>query len=104
MYRALADPAGGWRSLLKEGADPADEAVPTAPSTKQSRTGVTIMSEASQQIVKVMCPNLGCQRILAVPVRARGEVVRCQGCNSNIRIPRVAASVPKAGPGPSQAA
>ena len=62
------------------------------------------MPEASQQIVKVMCPNLGCQRILAVPVRARGEVVRCQSCSSNIRIPKGTANGHQADSGPSQAA
>ena len=46
------------------------------------------MPDSSQQFVKVMCPNLGCQRILAVPTHARGEVVRCGGCNTNIRIPK----------------
>jgi hypothetical protein len=38
-----------------------------------------------------MCPNLGCQRVLAVPSAARGKVVRCRGCGSNIRIPAVRA-------------
>ncbi|MAJ46018.1 MAG: hypothetical protein CBC35_01810 [Planctomycetes bacterium TMED75] len=46
------------------------------------------MSEPAQQVVKVMCPNLSCQRILAVPAHARGEIVRCGGCNTNIRIPQ----------------
>jgi hypothetical protein len=34
-----------------------------------------------------MCPNLSCQRILAVPVSARGKVVRCRVCGMNVRIP-----------------
>ena len=65
------------------------------------------MPETSQQIVKVMCPNLRCQRILAVPVRVRGEIVRCRGCNTNIRIPRASAarsSGSQTGSGPSRAA
>ena len=65
------------------------------------------MSEMNQQIVKVMCPNLGCQRILAVPVRVRGEIVRCGGCNTNIRIPRASDAGPsgsQSASGPSQAA
>ena len=62
------------------------------------------MSETSQQIVKVMCPNLGCQRILAVPARVRGEVVRCRGCNTNIRIPQASSTGAQRGSGPSQAA
>ncbi|MCX5651442.1 MAG: hypothetical protein NTU45_08665 [Planctomycetota bacterium] len=42
---------------------------------------------ANEDVVRIMCPNLGCQRVLAVPSAARGKVVRCRGCGSNIRIP-----------------
>ncbi len=34
-----------------------------------------------------MCPNLSCQRVLAVPEGARGKVVRCRVCGMNIKIP-----------------
>lgn len=44
---------------------------------------------ANDDVVRIMCPNLGCQRVLAVPSAARGKVVRCRGCGSNIRIPAV---------------
>ena len=40
-----------------------------------------------EEVIRIMCPNLGCQRILAVPPRARGQVVRCRGCSTNIRVP-----------------
>jgi hypothetical protein len=46
---------------------------------------------ANEDVVRIMCPNLGCQRVLAVPGAARGKVVRCRGCGSNIRIPAVRA-------------
>ena len=39
------------------------------------------------QVIRIMCPNLGCQRILAVPEHARGKLVRCRSCTTNIRIP-----------------
>jgi len=39
------------------------------------------------EVIRIMCPNLGCQRVLAVPSSARGKLVRCRGCGSNIRIP-----------------
>jgi hypothetical protein len=42
--------------------------------------------------LRVMCPNLTCRKILAVPSAARGKTVRCRGCATNIRIP--AADVP----------
>jgi hypothetical protein len=51
------------------------------------------------EVIRIMCPNLGCQRVLAVPSSARGKLVRCRGCGSNIRIPenRVG-EAPKAAP------
>ena len=42
---------------------------------------------SSDSLIRVMCPNLGCQRILAVPASARGKVVRCGACGLNVRIP-----------------
>jgi len=38
-------------------------------------------------LIRIMCPNLSCQRILVVPEGARGKVVRCSMCGMNIRIP-----------------
>ncbi len=38
-------------------------------------------------VIRIMCPNLGCQRVLAVPDHARGKLVRCRSCGTNIRIP-----------------
>lgn len=43
---------------------------------------------SQDQVIRIMCPNLGCQRVLAVPSNARGKVVRCKGCGTNIRIPQ----------------
>ena len=40
-----------------------------------------------QTVIRIMCPNLGCQRVLAVPDHARGKLVRCRSCGTNIRIP-----------------
>jgi ribosomal protein S27E len=47
-----------------------------------------------QTVIRIMCPNLACQRILAIPSHARGKLVRCQGCGSTIRIPQKAAEKP----------
>ena len=41
----------------------------------------------SESLIRIMCPNLSCQRVLAVPEAARGKVVRCRVCGMNIRIP-----------------
>ena len=50
------------------------------------------------EVIRIMCPNLGCQRVLAVPGIARGKLVRCRGCGSNIRIPAPRA---EGSPGPA---
>ncbi len=39
------------------------------------------------ETIRIMCPNLTCRKILAVPVSARGKTVRCKGCQTNIRVP-----------------
>ncbi len=41
----------------------------------------------SDDAIRIMCPNLTCRKILAVPTSARGKTVRCRGCGTNIRIP-----------------
>ncbi len=42
---------------------------------------------AGESIIRIMCPNLSCKRVLGVPAHARGKLVRCRGCGSNIKIP-----------------
>ncbi len=37
--------------------------------------------------VQIMCPNLTCKKLLAVPQTARGKTVRCKSCQTAIRIP-----------------
>lgn len=41
----------------------------------------------AQETLRIMCPNLTCRKILAVPKSARGKTVRCRNCGTNIRIP-----------------
>jgi hypothetical protein len=45
-------------------------------------------------IIQIMCPKLTCRRILAVPARARGKLVRCRGCGSTIRVPQTRQAAP----------
>jgi len=42
------------------------------------------MTDAS---IRMMCPNLTCRKVLAVPNTARGKTVRCRNCGTNIRVP-----------------
>jgi len=42
---------------------------------------------SDDKMLRIMCPNLACQRILTVPVHARGKLVRCRTCSMTIRIP-----------------
>jgi LSD1 subclass zinc finger protein len=36
---------------------------------------------------QLICPNLRCRKILSVPDEARGKVVRCQFCQTPLRVP-----------------
>ncbi|TVQ60165.1 MAG: hypothetical protein EA378_12245 [Phycisphaerales bacterium] len=47
----------------------------------------------SQEAIRIMCPNLTCRKVLAVPVSARGKTVRCRNCGTNIRVPDSKAAV-----------
>lgn len=42
---------------------------------------------STESVIRIMCPNLACKRVLAVPSHARGKLVRCRSCGINIRIP-----------------
>ena len=59
----------------------------------------------AEETIRIMCPNLLCRKVLAVPTSARGKTVRCKSCSTAIRIPEkpVAAKPseadPKAQPG-----
>lgn len=37
--------------------------------------------------IRLMCPNLRCRTLLAVPVTARGKNVRCRLCGTRIQVP-----------------
>ena len=42
----------------------------------------------AEEAVRIMCPNLTCRKILAVPRTARGKTVRCRVCGTTIRVPK----------------
>ncbi len=42
------------------------------------------------QALRIICPNLTCRSLLSVPANARGKVVRCRQCGTNIKIPQAA--------------
>ena len=42
------------------------------------------MSNAS---LRMICPNLRCRALLAVPINARGKTVRCRQCSTRISVP-----------------
>ncbi len=45
------------------------------------------MDMADQKMVRIMCPNLTCRKVLSIPELARGKTVRCKSCGTNIRVP-----------------
>ena len=42
----------------------------------------------SESLLRMKCPNLKCQTILAVPESARGKIVRCRSCGATITVPQ----------------
>jgi len=42
---------------------------------------------SAAESVRLICPNLQCRSILAVPPKARGKTVKCASCGARIRIP-----------------
>ncbi len=38
--------------------------------------------------LKLICPNLSCRSILAVPDKARGHQVRCRRCGMRVMVPQ----------------
>ncbi len=49
--------------------------------------------------LRIMCPNLSCRKVLAVPINARGKIVRCRGCSTNIKVPSKSVDTPKSNKG-----
>ena len=37
--------------------------------------------------VQLLCPNLKCRKILSVPDDLRGKLVKCQYCQTMLRVP-----------------
>ncbi len=50
--------------------------------------------------VQMLCPNLRCRKLLAVPDRVRGKLVKCQYCQTTIRVPAGSDSDSDAKPNP----
>ena len=42
--------------------------------------------------VQICCPNLRCRKLLSVPDSARGKMVKCQHCQTVLRVPSEAAA------------
>lgn len=37
--------------------------------------------------VQIICPNLRCRKFLSVPDDVRGKLVKCQHCQTMLRVP-----------------
>jgi len=62
------------------------------------------MTNTNPSSIRIMCPNLTCRKVLAVPHSCRGKTVRCRSCATNIRVPGPQVEVPKTEPKPGTAA
>lgn len=51
-----------------------------------------------ENVIRVMCPNLRCRAVLAVPGEARGRLVKCRACGMNVKIPPKAEATKPAAP------
>ena len=45
------------------------------------------MSEMGSSLIRLICPNLRCRKILSVPITARGKTVRCRSCGMRVQVP-----------------
>ncbi len=52
----------------------------------------------SENVIRIMCPNLRCKAVLAVPSDARGRMVRCRACSANIKVPQKRDTEPQIDP------
>ena len=50
-------------------------------------------------LIRMICPNLKCRKVLSVPVSTRGKTVRCRNCGMRVLVP--AAPPPPAKPAAS---
>ncbi len=42
----------------------------------------------TQNVLRMMCPNLNCRTILSVPDTARGKTVKCRNCGAKVSVPK----------------
>jgi len=42
----------------------------------------------------LLCPNLRCRKVLSVPDEVRGKTVKCQHCQTAIKVPEKRATQP----------
>jgi hypothetical protein len=52
---------------------------------------------------QLICPNLRCRKILAVPDEIRGKLVKCQHCQTLFRVPEAKVSTVGVGAGETKA-
>ena len=38
-------------------------------------------------VIRLVCPNLKCRKVLSVPKTARGRTVRCRACGMRVNVP-----------------
>ena len=61
-----------------------------APQANSFGLGVKRRKRESRSVMSVtlMCPNLRCRKVLAVPEAARGKRVRCSYCGTMFMVPK----------------
>lgn len=49
-------------------------------------------------VIRLICPNLKCRKILTVPATTRGKTVRCRNCGFKINVPAPSTPTPASSP------
>ena len=49
----------------------------------------------SSSVIKLICPNLQCRKVLSVPAHARGKNVRCRACGIRVTVPGKKKAMPQ---------
>lgn len=75
------------RPRLMPGLSMVDMPRKESPPQRQIKGPRAAMDEKKSNTMRIMCPNLQCRSMLAVPNSARGRTVRCRSCGTTIRVP-----------------
>ena len=75
---------GGWR-LSDTGTMPLFGPLGT---TVEAIAAYGPRREDAMERANVMCPNMSCRKVFAVPADLRGQIITCAHCKTQLRVPK----------------